>query len=123
MGIEWYRDLVICVAGGVAAVVLIVVGVLLLSLRRRIAAVLDSIETTSEKAGSVLASVEAVSDKAGSILDSLETVSTSVHGLSSYLREEVAAPMVKCAALARGIRERVDRVSSYLRKKEGESDG
>ena len=123
MGIEWYRDLVICVAGGVAAVVLIVVGVLLLSLRRKIAAVLDSIETASEKARSVLASVEAASDKAGSILDSVETVTTSVRGFSSYLREEVATPMVKCAALVRGIRERIDRVSSYFRKKEGGSHG
>ena len=123
MGIEWYRDLVICVAGAVAAVVLIVVGVLLLSLRRKIAAVLDSIETAAEKAGSVLASVEAASDKAGSILDSLVAVSTSVQGLSSHLREEIGTPMVRCAAVARGIRERVDRVSSYLRKKEGGSHG
>ena len=121
MGIEWYRDLVICVAGAVAAVVLIVVGVLLLSLRRKIAAVLDSIETAAEKAGSVLASVEAASDKAGSILDSLVAVSASVQGLSSHLREEIATPMVKCAAVARGIRERVDRVRSYFRKKEGGS--
>ncbi len=121
MGIEWYRDLVICVAGAVAAVVFIVVAVLLLSLRRRIAAVLDSIQTASEKAGSVLASVEAVSNKANSILDSLETVSTGVQGISSYLREEVAAPMVKFVAVGRGIRERVDRVRSYFRKKEGGS--
>ena len=123
MGIEWYRDLVICVAGAVAAVVLIVVAVLLLSLRRKIAAVLDSIQTASEKAGSVLASVEAVSDKANSILDSLVAVSTRVQELSSYLREEIATPMVRYAAVARGIRERVDRVRSYFRKKEGGSHG
>ena len=123
MGIEWYRDLVICVAGAVGAVVLIVVAVLLLSLRRRIVAALDSIETTCENCRSVLSSVEAVSNKANSILDSLETVSTSVQGLSSYLREEIAAPMVRYAAVARGIRERVDRVRSYFRKKEGGSHG
>ena len=123
MGIEWYRDLVIIVFGALAAVLLIVVAVLLLSFRRKIAAVLDSIETTAEKARSVLASVEAASGKAGSILDSLKTVSTSVQGLSSYFREEVAAPMVKYAALARGIRERVDRVSRYFGKKEGGSHG
>ena len=121
MGIEWYRDLVICVAGAVTAVVLIVVAVVLLSLRRRIAAALDLIETTCENARSVLASVEAVSDKANSILDSLVAVSARVQELSSYLREEIATPMVRYAAVARGIRERVDRVRSYFRKKEGGS--
>jgi len=118
MGIEWYRDLAICVAGAVAAVLFIVVAVLLLSLRRKIAAVLDSIQTASEKAGSVLASVEAASGKANSILDSLVAVSTRVQELSSYLREEIATPMVRYAAVARGIRERVDRVRSYFKKKE-----
>ena len=123
MGIEWYRDLVICVAGAVGAVVLIVVAVLLLSLRARIVAALDSIEATCENVRSALASLEAASNKANSILDSLEAVSTSVQGISSYLREEVAAPMVKFVGVGRGIRERVDRVRSYFRKKEGGSHG
>ena len=121
MGIEWYRDLVICVAGAVGAVVLIVVAVLLLSLRRRIFAALDLMETTCENVRSALASLEAASGKANSILDSLVAVSTRVQELSSYLREEIATPMVRYAAVARGIRERVDRVRSYFRKKEGGS--
>jgi methyl-accepting chemotaxis protein len=123
MGIEWYRDLVVCVAGAVTTVVLIVVGVVLLSLRRRIARALDSMEATAEKARSVLSSVEAASDKAGSILGSLEAVSAGVQSFSSYVREEIGPPMVRFAAVARGIRERIDRVSSHFRKKEGGSHG
>jgi len=123
MGIEWYRDLVILVAGAVVAVALVVVAVVLLSLRRRIVRALESIETTCENVRSALASVEAASDKAGSILGSLEAVSAGVQSFSSYVREEIGPPMVRFAAVARGIRERIDRVSSHFRKKEGGSHG
>ena len=123
MSMGWYRDLIICVSGAVATVVLIVVAALLCSLHRKIGAALASMEATSEKARSALASIEAASDKANSILDSVDTVSTSVRGLSSYVREEIVKPMVQLAALAQGVRQGIDVVSRYFRRKEGGSHG
>lgn len=123
MGIDWYRDLIICISGAVATVALILMVALFSSLHRKIGAVLASIEATSERAKATLASIEAASDKANSILDSMDAVSTSVRGLSSCVREEIVKPMVQLAALAQGMGQGFDVVGRYFRRKEGGSHG
>ena len=123
MDIDWYRDLIICVSGAVAAVALIVIAALLSSLHRKIGAALASVQTTSERAQATLASIEAASDKARSILDSMDALSTSVRGLASYIREDIVKPTVQLAAMAQGMRQGIDLVGRYFRRKEGGSHG
>ena len=47
VGIDWFRDLVICVFGLVATGVFILIAVLLFLLYRRVRAILDSVKATS----------------------------------------------------------------------------
>jgi methyl-accepting chemotaxis protein len=123
VGIDWYRDLIICISGVVATAALILIAALLSSLHRKIGAALASMEATSERAKATLASIQAASDKVNSTLDSMDALSASVRGLSSYVREEIVEPTVQLAALAQGMRQGIDLVGSYFRRKEGESHG
>ena len=123
MGIDWYRDLIICVSGAVATVVLILIVALLCSLHHKVGAALASMEATSERAKTTLASIQAASDKANSLLDSMDALSTSVRGLSSFVREEIVKPMLQLAAVAQDMRQGFDVAGRYFRRKEGGGHG
>lgn len=88
MSIDWFRDLVICIFGLVAAGALIFIAVLLYSLYRRTKSILDSVKTTS----------------------------ATVQAVSSYVGEEVAKPIIEVVALIQGIRLGIDRVSKFFKK-------
>jgi hypothetical protein len=88
MGIDWFRDLIICVFGLVATGVLIFVAVLSYSLYHR----------------------------ARSIIDSIETTSRTIQGISSCVRDEVVKPVIEIVALVQGIRQGVDTVSKFFKK-------
>ena len=91
MGIDWFRDLVICVFGLVATGVFILIAVLLFSLYRKVRAILDSVKATSR---------------------TLQTV-------SSYVGDEVVKPVIELAAIIQGVRQGIDTVGRYFKKKEG----
>jgi len=91
MGIDWFRDLAICIFGLVAAGVLIFVTVLLFSLYRRIKVILDSVKTTSK----------------------------TIQCLSSYVGDEVVKPVIELAAIIQGVRQGIDTVGRLFKKKEG----
>ena len=94
MGIDWFRDLIICISGLVAAGVLIFIAVLLYSLYHRTRSILDSIEATS----------------------------ATIQGVTSYIGEEVVKPMIQVVALVQGIRQGIDTISKFFKKEEGEKD-
>jgi len=91
MGIEWFRDLIICICGIVAAGVLVFIAVLLYSLYRRTFSTLDSIKATS----------------------------TTIQGISSYVGDEVVKPITQIVTLIQGIRQGIDGVSKFFKKSEG----
>ena len=91
MGIDWFRDLVICIVGLVTAGVLIFITVLAFSLYRRIKVILDSVKTTSK----------------------------TIQGLSSYVGDEVVKPVIEVAAIIQGVRQGIDTISRLFKKKEG----
>ena len=95
MGIDWFRDLVICIAGLVLTGVLIFIAVMLYSIYKRTKSALDS-------ANGILASVQ---------------------GISSYVGDEVVKPVIKVAALIQGIRQGIDTIGRFFGKKEGGRDG
>ena len=95
MSIDWFRDLIISIAGLTATGVLILVAVLAYSLYRRIKAILDAAKSTSR----------------------------TIQGISSYVGDEVAKPLTQVVALIQGIRQGIDAISKLCKKKEGEGDG
>ena len=91
MSIEWLRDLVICISGLIAAGALIFIAVLSYSCYRRTKPILDSVEATS----------------------------TTIQGISSYVGDEVAKPLIQVVALIQGIRQGIDTIGKFFKKQEG----
>jgi hypothetical protein len=91
MSIEWFRDLIICIFGIAATVVLIIIAVLLFALYR----------------------------KTSSLLNSLKATSATIQGISSYVGDEIVKPLTQAVAIIQGIRQGVDAVSKFFKKPEG----
>ncbi len=91
MGIDWFRDLIICIFGLVAAGALIFIAVLSFLLYRRVRVILDSVKATSR----------------------------TIQGISSYVGDEVVKPVIEVAAIIQGIRQGIDTISKFFKKKEG----
>ena len=91
MGIDWFRDLIICIFGLVAAGALIFIAVLSFLLYRRVRVILDSVKATSK----------------------------TIQGLSSYVGDEVVKPVIEVAAIIQGVRQGIDTISRFFKKKEG----
>lgn len=88
MGIDWFRDLFICIFGLVATGVLIFSTVLLFLLYRRVRTILDSVKATSK----------------------------TIQGVSSYVGDEVVKPVIELAAIIQGIRQGVDTIGKFFKK-------
>ena len=95
MNIDWYRDLIICISGLVAAGVLIFLAVLSYSLYRRTISILNSVRTTSR----------------------------TIQGVSSYLGDEVVKPLIQVVALVQGIRHGIETISKVFKQQGGGKDG
>jgi len=91
MSIDWFRDLIICIFGLVAAGALIFIAVLSFLLYRRVRVILDSVKATSK----------------------------TIQGLSSYVGDEVVKPVIEVAAIIQGVRQGIDTISRFFKKKEG----
>ena len=87
MSIGWFRDLVICIAGLVAAGVLIYIAVLFYSLYHRTMHLLDSMHARAT------------------------------------IGDEVLQPLIQLVNLIQGIRQGIDTVSKFFKKKEERKDG
>ena len=94
MGIDWFRDLIICILGLVATGVLIFIAVLLYSFYHRTKSILDSIETSSR----------------------------TIQGITSYVGSEVAKPLIQVAVVIQGIRQGIDTVTKLFKKQGGGRD-
>lgn len=94
MGIEWFRDLAIAISGLVLMGVFIFIAMLAYLLYRRVS----------------------------SILDSVKTVSRNVEGISSFVTDEVAKPLIQVVAFVQGIRQGINAIGKLFKKKEGGGD-
>jgi len=88
MGIDWFRDLIICIFGIVAAGALVFLAILVYLLYHQMKSILDSIEATS----------------------------TTIQGISSYVGEEVVKPVVQVASVIQGIRQGIDTIGKFFKK-------
>ena len=94
MSIDWFRDLVICIFGLGATVVVLFLAVLALLLYRRLRPILDSVKATTK----------------------------TVENLSSTVETEVVGPLSQVAAFVQGIRQAVNLVGRFTKKKEEDTD-
>jgi len=90
VNIEWFRDLVVCIFGLGTVIAVIFIAVLVFLLYRRIMPILDSLQATTK----------------------------TVENLSSCVEVEVAKPLAQVAAFVQGIRQAVDLVGRFTKKKE-----
>ena len=88
MEIEWFRDLVICIFGIGATVVIILMGVLAILLYSKIKPILDSSKATVK----------------------------TVENISSCVEEEVARPLGQIVAFVQGIAQAASLFSKFSRK-------
>ena len=89
MDIAWFRDLVICVWGLVATLLLIFLAVLVFLLYR----------------------------KAKVVLNSIEMASSTIWRISCTVEDEIVKPVVQIVSLVQGIRLGVDFLSRFFKKK------
>ena len=94
MSIEWFRDLIISICGLVATGVLIFLAMLSYSLYRRIKPILRSIKATSR----------------------------TIQGISNYTGDKVAKPLIEVTAVIEGIRQGINMVTKFAKKKEENRD-
>jgi len=92
MSIDWFRDLIISIAGVLVIIVLLFIAVLTFLLYRRAKVILDSIKTTSQ----------------------------NIAGISTYVTNEVAKPLIQVVTFIQGVRQGVNAISRlFSQKKEG----
>jgi hypothetical protein len=92
MGIEWFRDLVICISGLVITVVVIFVAVLAFLLYKGVQPILNSLKVTT----------------------------ATVQEITSTVKDEVIKPISQLGALIRGIAEGIQLAAKFFKKKEQE---
>ena len=93
MGIEWFRDLVICILGVIGIVVLILIAILSYLLYQRSKALMDIMHEVYQKADSVL--------------EAMETTTETIRGISSTITKAILNPVTKIIATVQGIRQGV----------------
>ena len=111
MGIEWLRDLIICISGCIAILVLIFIALVVYMLFKR--------------TNTLFESMNAFYKRSNSVFDSLQNTATTVCGVVSEVRSEVVNPMVQVMSIVHGIQFGVDLVNKLFGKKQegGNHDG
>lgn len=94
MGIEWFRDLVICVFGILATISLVVMTALAFMWYRRAKPIMESIKKTTQ----------------------------SVENLSSCVEMEVARPLAQVASVIQGVRQAVGMVNRFTHRKDDDNE-
>ena len=105
MGIEWYRDLIICIAGAITGImclvatgVIIYFAVIARSLNKKAKSVMNTIEETTAIAKHVVSDIR-------------EDV--------SEVKEEIMSPLIQIMAIVQGVRKGFELVNTLLRKEKG----
>jgi len=95
MSIEWFRDLVICIFGLGATLVLVIIGVVVVVLYFKIKPIIESSKSAVKR----------------------------VENISACVEEEVARPLARVVAVVQGITQVAGMVSRFSKKKEGGKHG
>lgn len=108
MGIEWYRDLVICIMGIITIVTLIFIASLFFFLYRKIKLLTNKINI--------------LSDKANYIVDNVQATTQNVQGIVANFKETMSSPINQICAIVNGIRQGTKLVNRLFTKQGAISD-
>jgi hypothetical protein len=108
MGIEWFRDLVICVWGAIATVILVFLAILAYNLYKKAIKFLDSVEEAAQQGNQILVSVKS---SAAMIQDAVSTVN-----------QDMFRPVMQIVAIIQGVRYGADIIKKCFKDKKGESN-
>lgn len=103
-----FRDIVICILGIITIAVLIIIAVLFFSLYRR--------------SHELMATVDLLCQRANSVLDNIETTSETMRAMVSDIREAIVSPLSQVITVIQGIRQGINLVSKFFKKKEAEDN-
>jgi hypothetical protein len=108
MGIEWYRDLIICIAGAVTCILaLVAIGVIIYfsiivkSLNRKVKLIMSLVEETTAHVKDI------VSDVRQDVMD---------------VKDEIMSPIVEVMSIVQGVRKGFEIVNALFKKAEGGKD-
>ena len=104
MGIEWYRDLIICIAGAVTCIlILVIIGVtiylstIIKSLVKKTRMIMNAVELTTEQ---------------------FKDIVSEVHQDIVDVKSEILSPLVQIMSIIQGIRKGYELINSFTEKKE-----
>ena len=109
VGIEWFRDLVICILGIVTIVVSIFIAVLCYLLY--------------QKSRELIELMHSVYQRSNSILDTIENTSATVRGIASDIRDVMVSPVTQVFATIQGIRQGMSLFNKFFKKEEEKKNG
>lgn len=109
MGIEWFRDLFICILGAISIIALIFISILAYSIYRQ--------------SQYLMGIIESVCQKADLVLDDLEATSGTVRGIASNIKQAIADPVAQVISIIQGIRQGINLVNKVFKKEEEKANG
>jgi hypothetical protein len=104
MGIEWFRDLFICILGAINIVVMVFISILAYSIYRQ--------------SQYLIGIVESLCQKADIVLNDLETTSETVRGIASNIKQAITDPVAQIISIIQGIRQGFNLVNKLFKKEE-----
>jgi hypothetical protein len=90
LGIEWYRDLIICISGVVTAAALIFITILAYRTYRRLY----------------------------NVIESTQDIAKIIQDITSFAGDNVIKPLIEIAAIIRGVRQGIEMISKKFGKGE-----
>ncbi len=108
MGIEWFRDVIICILGVITIIFLIFLSVLTYSIYRQ--------------SRYLMGIVESITQKADVVLDDLEATSETVRGIASNIKSAITDPVAQVISIIQGIRKGINLVKNTFKKEEAEEN-
>ena len=104
MGIEWFRDLVICILGVITIAISILIAVLFYLLYQKSKTLMDTMHV--------------VYQRLNAILDTIESTSETMRGIASDIRGVMLNPVTKIIATIQGIRQGISLFNKFFKKEE-----
>ncbi len=108
MGIEWFRDLTICILGAITIIFLIFLSVLTYSIYRQ--------------SQYLMGIIESITQKADVVLDDLEATSESVRGIASNIKSAITDPVAQVISIIQGIRQGINLINKTFKKEEAKEN-
>ena len=109
MGIDWFRDLIICIWGCLAIIFLIVVAILVLMLSKRLQNIMDSIDL--------------ICCKGNSILESLEVSTSNFEDIVADIRNKIMNPLIQITAVVKVIQQLMGMLNHLKKRGKRQEDG